>query len=76
MLLLLGYLDVKGSLLSGALMLINRNTSFEPLSVQIGPKLMHLWAGRGNGKKEKRREKESHITVIFHHHVEAPFRNR
>jgi len=46
---------------------INRNTTFEPLSVQFGPK---LWAGRGNGKKKKAGE-ESHKTVIFHHQVEA-----
>jgi len=27
-------------------------------------------------EKEKKAGEESHKTVIFHHHVEAPFRNR
>jgi len=35
-----------------------------------------LWAGVGNEKKEKKAGEESHKTVIFPHHVEAPFRNR
>jgi len=33
-----------------------------------------LLAGRGNRKRKNTRE-ESHKTVIFHHHVEAPLRN-
>jgi len=32
--------------------------------------------GRENGKKRKKVGEEIHKTVIFHHHVEAPFRNR
>jgi len=54
---------------------INRNMTFEPLSVQFEPKLRPVGSPR---KREKRKKvgEESHKTVIFHHHVEAPFCNR
>jgi len=54
---------------------INLKTSFVPFSVQIGPKLRPVGWPR-KLKKEKKTGEESHKTVIFHHHVEAPFRNR
>jgi len=54
--------------------------SFEPFSVQMGLKLrrrmLFIYKRQRNGKKEKNAGEESHKTVIFHHHVEAPFRNR
>jgi len=53
---------------------INRNTTFEPLSMQFWPKLRPLGWPRKH-KKETRREKKVK-TVIFHYLVETPFCNR
>jgi len=54
---------------------VNRNTSFEPLSVQIGPKLRPVYWPRKR-KNRKKAGVESNKSVIFHHNLEAPFRNR
>jgi len=50
-----------------------RNTTFEPLSVQFGPKFRPVGWPR---KREKKAGEESHKTVIFHYHVDAPCHNR
>jgi len=53
---------------------MNQNTTFEPLSMQFGPKLRPVGWPRKQKKILIGRRRKSR-TVTFHHRVEAPFRN-
>jgi len=67
-----GILMLKGSLLSGALMLKRYFYNMRAIRTKIAT----CGLAEETEKKTKKAGEESHKFVIFHHlHVEAPFRN-